>query len=254
VKALGLKGKDAERFTNRIVTQMTSRMPTAWERLRTGLFGTAERYLFRPDPEEPVGEHSDTIVPPSLVRAALAEIGGLPPGSSGLDDRGLPVDKSEALGGLSNGTAVLGALADQDALVLGYEWEYGLTPLSRQFDPHKRLDGYRFADWTDPRLVPEPRYAWVGPHYTPGDHDGCQCDYRLVFAVPAAVTDVPDLADVADPDTDLGEETQAMKDIRSLAEGDDAAGRTGTTAQHERDTRDLLLALQKRHITNGGTN
>lgn len=251
VRALGLKGKDADQLRDRIVTQMTSRMPTAWERLRTGLFGTAERYLFRPDPEEPVGEHSDTIVPPSLIRAALAEVGGLPPGSSGLDDRGLPVDKSEALGGISNGTAVLGALAERDALVLGYEWEYGLTPLSRQFDPHKRLDGYRFADWTDPRLVPESRYAWVGPHYTPGDHDGCQCDYRLVFAVPASVDDVPDLAVHADPDTDLGEETQAMKDTRSLAEGDDAAGRTGTTAQQERDTRDLLLALQKRYITGG---
>jgi hypothetical protein len=91
----------------------------------------------------------------------------------------------------------------------------------------------------------------VGKHFTPGDHDGCQCDYRLVFAVPAAVTDVPDLAEHADPDTDLGEETQYMKDIRDLAEGDDRAGRTGTTAQAERDTRDLLLALQKRHI-NGG--
>jgi hypothetical protein len=94
----------------------------------------------------------------------------------------------------------------------------------------------------------------VGPHFTPGDHDGCQCDYRLVFAVPASVQDVPDLAAVADVDTDLGEETQAMKDIRGLAEGDDAAGRRGTTAQRERDTRDLLLALQKRHLTNGGTN
>lgn len=254
VNALGLKGKDAERLVERITSQMTARMPSAWERLRAGLFGVAERYLFRPDPEEPVGEHSDTIVPPSLIRAALAEVGGLPPGSSGLDERGLPVDKSEALGGISNGTAVLGALADRDALVLGYEWEYGMTPLSRQFDPHRQLNGYRFADWTDPRLVPESRYAWVGPHYTPGDHDGCQCDYRLVFAVPASVADVPDLADVADPDTDLGEETQNMKDIRGLAEGDDRAGRTGTTAQHERDTRDLLLALQKRHITNGGTN
>jgi hypothetical protein len=254
LKALGLKGKEADRLRDRIVTQMTSRMPSAWERLRTGLFGVAERYLFRPDPEEPVGEHSDTIVPPSLIRAALAEVGGLPPESSGLDDRGLPVDKSEALGGIGNGTAVLGALADRDAIVLGYEWEYGMTPLSRQFDPHRKLDGYRFADWNDARLVPESRYAWVGPHYTPGDHDGCQCDYRLVFAVPASVTDVPDLAVVADPDTDLGEETQYMKDIRGLAEGDDAAGRRDTTAQRERDTRDLLLALQKRHITNGGTN
>ncbi|MGL4808213.1 MAG: hypothetical protein ACRC4O_05670, partial [Giesbergeria sp.] len=139
-----------------------------------------------------------------------------------------------------------------DALVLGYEWEYGLTPMSRQFDPHKRLDGYRFAEWTDARLVPEPRYAWVGSHYTPGDHEGCQCDYRLVFAVPASVEDAPNLADHADPDTDLGEETQYMRDIRGLAEGDDAAGRKGTDAQRERDTRDLLLALQKRHITNGG--
>lgn len=254
LKALGITGKDADRLKARIVTQMTARMPSAWERLRTGLFGVAERYLFRTGvDEEPVGEHSDTIVPPSLIRAALAEVGGLPPGSSGLDERGLPVDKEEALGGISNGTAVLGALADADALVLGYEWEYGLTPLSRQFDPHKKLDGYRFADWTDPRLIPEPRYAWVGKHFTPGDHDGCQCDYRLVFAVPASVANVPDLAEVADPDTDLGEETQYMKDIRDLAEGDDRAGRTGTTAQAERDTRDLLLALQKRHI-NGGTN
>lgn len=253
VRALGLKGKDAERLTTRIVAQMTARMPSAWERLRAGLFGTAERYLFRTGvDEEPVGEHSDTIVPPSLIRACLAEVGGLPASSSGLDDRGLPVDKDEALGGISNGTAVLGALADEDALVLGYEWEYGLTPMSRQFDPHKRLDGYRFAEWTDARLVPEPRYAWVGSHYTPGDHEGCQCDYRLVFAVPASVEDVPNLADHADPDTDLGEETQYMRDIRGLAEGDDAAGRKGTDAQRERDTRDLLLALQKRHITNGG--
>jgi hypothetical protein len=254
LKALGLKGPDAERLQERIVIRMTARMPTAWERLRTGLFGVAERYLFTPDPEEPVGEHSDTIVPPSLIRAALAEVGGMPATSSGLDDRGLPVDKEEALGGISNGTAVLDALAEQDALVLGYEWQYGMTPLSRQFHPHRQLDGYRFADWDDARLVPESRYAWVGPHFTPGDHDGCQCDYRLVFAVPASVQDVPDLAAVADVDTDLGEETQAMKDIRGLAEGDDAAGRRGTTAQRERDTRDLLLALQKRHLTNGGTN
>lgn len=254
LKALGLKGKEADQLRERLVNRMTSRMPTAWERLRKGLFGVAERYLFNPNADEPVGEHSDTIVPPSLIRAALAEVGGLPATSSGLDDRGLPVDKDEALGGISNGTAVLDALADQDALVLGYEWQYGMTPLSRQFHPHRQLDGYRFANWEDDRLVPESRYAWVGSHFSPGDHDGCQCDYRLVFAVSATAPSVPDLAAVADVDTDLGEETQYMKDIRGLAEGDDAAGRKGTTAQQERDTRDLLLALQKRHLTNGGTN
>jgi hypothetical protein len=222
---------------------MTARLDTGWSRLRDGLLRLAEKYLYSPDPDDSPGEHSGTLVPTSLVRAALAEVAGLPPGSSGLDDDGLPVDQGEPLGGLGTGADVQEVLTEAGADRIGFEWAYGVTPASRRFDPHWELNGKRFTGWTDAALVPTPKYAWVGDYYTPGDHSGCMCDYVPLYAVPDYAAQISER---------LGEDTPYMRDERTLAEMDDAAGRRGTTAQATRDERDRILALQRRYIVSGG--
>lgn len=162
---------DVRRAADRIRADMDSRLDTAWQHLRAGLDANAERLMFEADDDPEAGELPDLSVPPALIRTALAEIGGLAEGSGGLQD-GRTVT-GEPVGGLATGSAVTRELEAAGTLTVGYVWVYGVTPMRRQFEPHRDLEGEKFTSWADPKLHPEPRHAWVGPFYRPGDHRGC---------------------------------------------------------------------------------
>lgn len=215
-----------------LVHSMTSRIGPAWKGLEGRLRQRALDKLYGRTGDEERGEAPDTFVRPGDIRAALTEIGGNPPG--GVHEDGKPGREGEVLGGLATGRDVM-ELIDQQADRLGLIWKYGITPRAREFHPHKELNGQRFSGWSDERLIPDAAYAWVGPHYAPGDHDGCLCDY-----VPAWVLS-PWRGLVQD---ELVTERPGMSDVRRLAGTDDAAGRTGTVAQRTRDQRERVLAVQ----------
>lgn len=215
-----------------LVQSMTSRIGAAWNALEHRLRERTLDKLYGRAGDEMRGEVPDTIVRPGDIRAALTEIGGVPPG--GVHEDGTPGRDGEVLGGLATGREVTD-LIDSRAARLGLIWKYGITPRARQFDPHKRLNGERFSGWDDERLIPDAQYAWVGPHYAPGDHTGCLCDY-----VPAwALSPTRDLVEA-----ELVTEQPGMRDVRYLAGTDDAAGRKGTVAQRTRDQRERVLAVQ----------
>jgi hypothetical protein len=211
---------------------MTSRIGTAWKGLEHRLKMRALRKLYGMAEDELRGEVPDTLVLPGEIRAALAEIGGLPPG--GVTEDGTPARPGEMLGGLATGRDVM-ALAGEQADLLGFIWKYGVTPRGRQFEPHRRLEGERLAGWDDQRLVPAAEMAWVGPHFAPGDHGGCMCDYIPAWALPAQRELVTGIA---------MDEQPGMRSVRLLAELDDAAGRR-TSATSTRDERDRIVALQR---------
>jgi hypothetical protein len=211
---------------------MTSRVGTAWKGLEENLRRRALRKLYGMAEDELRGEVPDTIVLPGEIRAALAEIGGLPPG--GVHEDGSPARPGEVLGGLATGRDVM-ALAERAGDLLGMVWKYGVTPRGRQFEPHRKLDGEHLSGWDDERLVPAAEMSWVGPHFAPGDHLGCMCDYVPAWALPGARELAEEIA---------MDERPNMRSVRLLAELDDAAGRR-TGAQSTRDERDRIVALQQ---------
>jgi hypothetical protein len=210
--------------TQALASAMSERIPAAWKKLESSLRARAMSALYgRKGDTLPDGEVPDTIILPGDIREALAEIGG---------------PASQGPGGLALGGDILREI-DQRAVGLGFTWRYGVTPRARAFHPHRELAGERFESYTDPRLVPAPAYAWIGPHMHPGDHPGCMCDFVPAWAVQEADT----LAQaVIDPDT------PGMHNERVLAELDDRAGRVGTHSQRTRDERDRMVEVQRAWI------
>jgi hypothetical protein len=230
----------AKRIGRTIELAMTGRKRAGWNRLEAALLKTAERHLFHPTKDE-LGEQSDTLVPPGAVRAALAEVGGITPGSGGASSNGTGAAGNGTPAGGLVGDTVHQVVAQEGGSHLGYEWRYGPTPSPRGFHPHEELDGLRFGGWRDEKLssaIASPPCEWVGPYRHPGDHDGCLCDYVAVWAIPEAreQTQVHQ------------EDTQAMADVRALAEGDTAAGRTGTVAQATLTERNRIQELRQRFL------
>lgn len=76
----------------------------------------------------------------------------------------------------------------------------------------------------------------------------CRCHFSPAWIFPQNAADLdPELRRaISDAQTP---EASAMRDIRRLAEMDDAAGRTGTTAQQQRDQRDRILRLRDEWIS-----
>lgn len=238
------ESKRGQRITKRLRTGMSARTGSGWSLFRDRLFKLAERYLFSPVHVDDDGELvPDLIVPPGLVRGVLAHVGGTHADTGGVDDEGTAVHSGRPVGGIGLGEEVAIVLTDEGAETLGYEWIYGITPVTRHFEPHFKLDGERFTGWTDPKLVPIEKFAWVGPHYTPGDHNGCMCDYMPTYA----------LREYAEVEAENAIETENARNDRILAESDDRAGRKGTTAQLQRDERERILKLRERYIKEGQT-
>lgn len=239
----GSKAADATR--KRVTAAMDARVEQAWTGLEEHLHERVRVTLFDlklgETAEDEFGEPAENTAQPGAVRRALAEVGGLPAESSGMDDDGRPVD-GQPVGGLTGGTAVRDELAFNGAVELGYTWVYGIVPRGT-FPPHHDLDGARFASWTDKKLDTDTayggKYAWVGSHFRPGDHRYCQCDYRLGYAVPVFEKTIRD---------QLAEPSQAMRDILALAQGDDRAGRRGTDAQEQRDRYNHVQQLKNKYL------
>jgi hypothetical protein len=234
--------KRGERITERLRAAVQSRKGSGWALLLAALNRLAERRLYDPTPTSDVGEtRAEANVPLGIVRGALAHVGGTGVDTGEADPDGDAADPARPVGGIGLGQEVDDVLAEEGAQRLGFEWVYGVTPRNI-FPPHFDLDGERFSGWTDPKLVPSAQYGWVGSVYRPGDHRGCACDTIPVYAIREYAEVMHDR---------LAEETPGMRDVRRLAEDDDAAGRTGTSAQLTRDERDRIVALRKRFIEQG---
>jgi len=142
----------------------------SWPVLEGGLRDLASERLYTPDPTvDPLGELPSSIVPPGLVRQALAVAGGIPGDHSGTGPRN----------GLTSGQLLDGFLRDHGQEVVEYEWSYGIS--ARPFPPHRDLDGVVFAGFDDPVLNSSGSGSWVGSSYAPGDHKGCHCDYAPIY-------------------------------------------------------------------------
>jgi hypothetical protein len=148
----------------------------AWPRLEAKLTDAATSALYHPEPDAPpVGELPDALVSPGLLRDALAWVGGMAADASGIAAPGDP------LTGLTSGDLLSSFIRDAGAAVAEYEWAYGIS--SRPFEPHEALDGRIFTDFADPALSTEGTGGeWVGASFVPGDHDGCHCDYAVIYA------------------------------------------------------------------------
>jgi len=161
---------EGQAVTRSMRAEMEARIDTAWAHLEDGLDAYLEKTLFDA-PEPPQGEIPEFDIPPRLVRDALAEICG------DSQHEGTPV------AGLGSGSTVRGALGDRGAIHVGLEWRYGYLPRNT-FPPHESLDGQRFLSWSDDVLATSPEYAWIGPRFYVGDHNGCLCSYMTVYALP----------------------------------------------------------------------
>jgi hypothetical protein len=146
----------------------------AWPALEANLNGLATTLMYEPDPAaEALGELADSLVPPGMIRAALAAVGGLSGAHPGVATAGNP------LPGLTSGELLTGFMRDAGAEAVEYEWAYGIS--SRPFPPHEELDGQVFTDFTDAVLSTAGTGGeWVGDSFVPGDHSGCFIGETLV--------------------------------------------------------------------------
>lgn len=249
---LGLKPgtREYNAAEERMRAGMASRTGPAWTRFHEALTVRVERLLFDGEGEPLAdGETTTVVIPPWMVRNALADIGGLPETASGFDARG-NIPTGEPTTGMADGTTVTRELATHGIVTLGREWRYNPTLIRHTFEPHEELDGTRFTSWTDDALRTDIAHAWIGEFYRPGDHEGCLCTAVPTYAIPDTPPPTPP-GQAAPTETDerdwnkalaeqlrerLGQPSQDMAYLIELAETDDRAGRMFTTAQQTRDT------------------
>jgi hypothetical protein len=152
---------------DRVRSQHAAHSDAGWQFLAAGLLAEAGRRLYAGASTVDEGEQAAGELPYGLVRGAVALAGGLPPTSPGVTYDGVRPDGGY-VGGIGTGDAIGGLMRDAGAVVAGYEWVYGIA--RRPFEPHRRLDGLRFATLHDPRLA---HSGWPAPILAPGDHKGC---------------------------------------------------------------------------------
>jgi hypothetical protein len=177
ITGLDRENTDVQRAVAGLRDSFADGAENAWPALESGLNDLATELMYDPNPAaDPLGEVPDSLVPPGLIRSALAAVGGLPSSHPGTAGPGNP------LPGLTSGDLLSGFLRDSGAVATEYEWSYGIS--SRPFSPHEALDGQLFSDFTDPVLSTDrfPDAAWIGGSLAPGDHKGCHCDYAVHWA------------------------------------------------------------------------
>jgi hypothetical protein len=154
-------------------------------------------------------------------------------------------------GGFGAGPEVTRIVGEEGGVLLGWEWQYRYAIVRDRFAPwHTDLDKTRFATFTDPKLDTEPRTAWLGPYYFPGDHDGCRCRTVPIYAF---------------PDMEDGIVAQRLREAQGdprnvlaaqVAAQDTAAGRVGTSLQNEVEVRDRIVdavqRLEREYIDRDG--
>lgn len=204
----------------------------AWAFLVKGLDRMALAALTDPAaiPEQAAGapaEPADFPLTPSgvllsLVRGALALLGGLPAGHAGVTPDGTAAHDGERLAGPATGDLIDGFMTGVGVEVIAYEWVYGIS--DRHFEPHRALDGVTFAHFGDPVLDnPDGPGGWPFPTLAPGDHRGCHCDAMPIYA------DGTSAADAARQVGDSTYDPSYLAVLAAIADDDLAAGRYDTT-------------------------
>lgn len=173
--AVGATDEQIAAFTARYAAHRAE----AWVWLENALVSAALENLYDPSPAAPALGEADlsSRVGANLIRGAMAIAGGaMVDGITQGVDGGLRGTDGSPLGGIGTGTEIMDLFGASGGEVAGYEWVYGAYPRTREFEPHAELDGVQFENFDDPVLANNegwPEYEF----YTPGDHDGCQCDF-----------------------------------------------------------------------------
>lgn len=226
-KAVGISSNSAKAksITSRI--DKAENIEKAWNTLSQAINQHIQSRMYNPNPNKPTfpTENTEHTAPSQPVTEFLNTLGGN--------------SKESETKGLATGAIVNNALSENGHHNIGFQWRYGPTPPQNTFPPHFKLSGKKFTGFNDPKLVPPPADAWVGPVFHPGDHEGCLCDYMPIYAIPEADQTLADR---------LSADSAGMEGSRMLAEMDAAAGRTGTSAQRAVMTREAILELQRRYI------
>lgn len=225
-----------------VTTRLAVHRDAAWTELAAALDAAAERAMFRVDPLAPEpsgrGEESDTLIDPAEVHRALTIAGG-----------GNPEQPGD--GGIGTGPAVREALTSEGAVLLGHEWSYRPERPRNTFPPHAALDGARFTTWTDPQLETDESSRWLGQFMRPGDHRGCACASVPLWARP----ELDDDEGIVSRRLREAATSERGRTVTRVAAEDTAAGRVGTSAQREVETRDRIaadVARLRQHYIEGG--
>jgi hypothetical protein len=268
VVGVNANGPAGQRLSADVASRLAQHVDPAWQLLLSELHEAAEWALFAPaelDDDEP-GERSGSPLSAQDIADVLAVAGGDRPSliaaadedalAFARDDKGQrrkhrrPEKKRRARDtpgtGVATGPVMQSALAAEGAVLMGWEWDYRDFVPRKMFEPHHRLDGTRVSTWSDPKLDTDPRNSWLGPSFAPGDHKGCLCGSIPIYAA------------LDDPEGIVARRLAAAKGdprrvaVDQLAAADDAAGRTGTSAQQTAEIRrrltDAIDAMRAEHI------
>jgi hypothetical protein len=230
LRLLGIprRSTEGQRIHDVITTRLSVHRDDAWIALAEALDNAAAEAMFRADPMVPEqvgrGEEPGSLISPAAVTRALVIAGGGDP------DR--PGD-----GGLGSGSVVRDMLTEQNAVTLGWEWQYRPERSRNMFTPHAQLDGARFTTWTDPQLETDEESRWIGEHFRPNDHHGCRC---VAFPLVATPNDDPD--GIVARRLREARGSDRGRTLTKVAAEDTAAGRIGTSVQREVEVRDRIAA------------
>ena len=219
-------------------------LDAGWVYLKQELTRFAEQRMWDPNPEVPPGEYDPTaIVPPGLVRRAMARMGGRADAVTAVTAGAwTPVPGA----GVATGDLLLDTFASSGGGIDGYAWVYGPGHRRTSFMPHQELDGVEFINFDDAVLANDAGWPET-PFFFPGDHDGCLCDAEPITIDPETAAELGyDVPPSVDPN--LLDETVA-EDLD--VEGADAdqtiaavmAGRDAVMDGLDADTRATLSAF-----------
>lgn len=191
---------------------------TAWKWVQQAMTGLADVRLYDPASGQytGVGEHDPTsFIPAGMVRQAMNIAGGSP--ARILTDETIRngeawISLGDRVEGMSVGERMRDALASEGVSVVEYRWVYGPALRLHPFEPHQRLDGLRFKEFTDPALANTSGWP-PRSHFLPGDHAGCVCDVEPILGAPPPEPEPPTTAPV------LGKETgKAVRGFDTMQE------------------------------------
>lgn len=182
--AATITGADAGTVEARRAVNLHAAREAGWRRMQASVDLRATEALQSTESIPPDELDTYDFAKSSDIRAAVAVAGGylMRPGSSGINDAGFAVDSSDPLTGIGNGYLVEGTLTSEGASVQNYEWLHG--PSMRPFEPHFELDGQEFENFDSEVLANGGDFP-DSPFYSPGDHDGCSCDFQPIWVAAA---------------------------------------------------------------------
>jgi hypothetical protein len=171
-----------------LADRLIARGRGAWQWLKGRLRDRIREVLYGENTPQ-TGESDADLVPASLIRGAVMQMGGLPETAAGIAADGRPVrgpgDPVRPATGPGTGIEVIDVMRQADAVVSRFKWNYPANPRAH-FEPHRALDEVEFDSWVDPVLDAGTNASWIGPSYHPGDHQGCLCTSEIIWATPVS--------------------------------------------------------------------